>query len=49
MLSTGLSSSLTIALRELAASIPSLRKDISEGMEVSLSFLNSTFCLGNLN
>lgn len=32
MLSTGLSSSLTIALRELATSIPSLRKDISEGV-----------------
>lgn len=32
MLSTGLSSSLTIALRELASNIPSLKKDISEGL-----------------
>jgi len=31
MLSTGLSSSLTVALRELASNIPALKKDISEG------------------
>lgn len=31
MLSTGLSSSLTVALRELATNIPDLKKDISEG------------------
>ncbi len=36
MLSTGLSSSLTIALRELAKNIPSLKKDISEGMFAKL-------------
>lgn len=34
MLATGLSSTLTIALKELAVAVPTLRKDISEGKEI---------------
>lgn len=37
MLATGLSSTLTIALKELAVAVPSLRKDISEGKEIKLN------------
>lgn len=37
MLSTGLTSSLTVCLRELAANIPELKRDISEGLLRMLS------------
>jgi FKBP12-rapamycin complex-associated protein len=39
MLATGLSSTLTTALRELAASIPTLKKEISDGLLRMLSLV----------
>ncbi|CAB3378482.1 Hypothetical predicted protein [Cloeon dipterum] len=51
ILATGLSSALTTALQELATAIPSLRRDISDGLlkMLSLVLMNQPLRYGSLN
>jgi serine/threonine-protein kinase mTOR len=50
MLATGLSSALTTALRELASAIPSLKRDISDGLlrMLSIVLMNQPLRYGSL-
>jgi serine/threonine-protein kinase mTOR len=51
MLATGLSSALTTALRELATAIPTLKRDISDGLlkMLSLVLMNQPLRYGSLS